>query len=329
MKIVKNLKVATGNILVVNGERGLLECLSLGDYGKDKNIVCDAMGLSRSLDKVEHSEMLPLSEKWVITISSEYGCSCNCNFCSVPKVKYGGKATFNDLINQVKCGISLHPEIEVTDRLNVHFARMGEPTFNWDVLDAAIYLGGYFNSLGWGYHPVVSTMMPRGNHLLQEFIHKWMQIKNDILDGEAGLQLSINSTDEKARTEMFNRRALHLETISDIMKGYRPKGRKIILNFAVADWEINASKLVKLFSPDHYLIKLTPIHLTPEAIQNNVKTPGDFTSYAPYQEHEYNLKKAGFDVLVFIASEEEDSSLITCGNAILAGNLPKEYEQIV
>ena len=30
------------------------------------------------------------------------------------------------------------------------------------------------------------------------------------------------------------------------------------------------------------------------------------------------LQKAGYDVLVFIASKEEDESKITCGNAILA-----------
>jgi 23S rRNA (adenine2503-C2)-methyltransferase len=298
----------------------------LGDYGKDKNIVCDAMGLSRPLDVVEHGEMLSLSEKWVITISSEYGCSCNCNFCDVPKVKYGGKATFNDLISQVMCGISLHPEIEDTERLNVHFARMGEPTWNWNVLDAATYLAGHFSALGWGFHPVVSTMMPRGNNLLEGFIHKWMQIKNDILDGEAGLQLSINSTNDSERSKMFNGRNLLLSGISDIMKCYKVKGRKITLNFAVADWEIDAKYLARLFSPDKFIVKLTPMHKTQAAIENDIKTNGDFTSYYSYQKYEKELKAAGFDVLVFIASEEEDSSLITCGNAVLSGSLPAKYK---
>ncbi len=36
--IQKNVEVPTGNICVVKGERGLLECLSLGDYGKDVNL---------------------------------------------------------------------------------------------------------------------------------------------------------------------------------------------------------------------------------------------------------------------------------------------------
>ena len=45
MNILRNIEVPTGNILVVNGERGKLEMLSIGDYGKDVNVKCDAMGL--------------------------------------------------------------------------------------------------------------------------------------------------------------------------------------------------------------------------------------------------------------------------------------------
>jgi len=32
LEILKNLKVPTGNILIVQGEKGQLECVSLGDY---------------------------------------------------------------------------------------------------------------------------------------------------------------------------------------------------------------------------------------------------------------------------------------------------------
>ena len=77
MKILTNIEVPTGNILIVEGEKGKLEMLSLGDYGKDVNIKCDALGLSRDIAKVEHTTVLPLSEKCVITISTQYGCSIN------------------------------------------------------------------------------------------------------------------------------------------------------------------------------------------------------------------------------------------------------------
>ena len=128
-------KVPTGHICTMSGELGKpLEFLSIGDYGKEQNIKADFMGLTRELNGVPHGEILPLSEKWVITISSQYGCSMGCSFCDVPKVGLGINATFNDMLKQVYLGIDLHPEIKKTNRLNLHYARMGEPTWNDDVI---------------------------------------------------------------------------------------------------------------------------------------------------------------------------------------------------
>jgi 23S rRNA (adenine2503-C2)-methyltransferase len=108
-----------------------------------------------------------------------------------------------------------------------------------------------------------------------------------------------------------------------------PKRRKYTLNFAVAEYEINVKKLRDLFSPDKFIIKLTPMHKTSTAIENGIKTKGDYTTYYPYRDIEEELKKVGFDVLVFIASEYEDLGRITCGNAILSGTLPEcPYEEI-
>ena len=49
----------------------------------------------------------------------------------------------------------------------------------------------------------------------------------------------------------------------------------------------------------------------------NIKTKGSYDTYYPYKNIERNLVESGYDVLVFIASKEEDESRITCGNAIL------------
>jgi len=328
MEILKNIKVPTGNILIVKGDLGRLEMLSLGDYGKDVNLKADYMGLTRNIDKVEHTNMLPLEEKWVITISTQYGCSMGCNFCDVPKVGPGTNATENDLVKQVLTGIKIHPEVEFTKRLNIHFARMGEPTWNPNVLEATKWFKTHLDP-EYHIHPVVSTMMPKKNIWLRTFIHNWMRMKNRLLKGGAGLQLSINSTDEDERNIMFNNKAHTLEDTARIMYGIIPNGRKITLNFAIAEWEINPNVLLKYFDPDDYIIKLTPMHKTAEAIKNNIFTKDDYTTYYPYKEYEESLKVAGYDVLVFIASEYEDMGRITCGNAILSGTLPEcPYEEI-
>jgi 23S rRNA (adenine2503-C2)-methyltransferase len=329
MDVIKNLQVPTGNILVVDGDKGKLECLSLGDYGKDINLKSDALGLSRNIEKVVHTNLLPLSEKWVCTISSQYGCSSYCKFCDCPKLGPGINATFNDLINQVFIVLDLHKDIKSSKRLNIHFARIGEPTWNRDVLEAAKWLK-YNIDMDYNVHPVVSTMMPKYNEGLKSFIHDWMEIKNKLYNGNAGLQLSINSTNEDERDYMFSDSALSLDEIAEVMDNVIPVGRKITLNFAVANYQIDSNILLRYFDPDNYIIKLTPMHKTQSAIKFDIKTEGDYTTFYPYQKHEENLKEAGYDVLVFIASEEEDLSLITCGNAILSGSLPQvDFKEIV
>ena len=81
--------------------------------------------------------------------------------------------------------------------------------------------------------------------------------------------------------------------------------------------------LKKYFDPDDYVVKLTPMHKTITAEANGIRTEGDYTAYYPYKKHEENLKNEGYDVLVFIASHEEDMGRITCGNAILSGSKPE------
>jgi 23S rRNA (adenine2503-C2)-methyltransferase len=323
MKITNRYHVPTGDILVVEGDKGPLECLSLGDYGKDVNVKCDAMGLSREPSPVRHTAMLPLMEKWVITISAQYGCSMGCNFCDVPKVGPGVNATFGDLVGQVMTCVDLHPEVEMTRRLNLRYTRMGEPTWNPHVLESAYWLKGYFMARGWGFHPVVSTMLPLENRNLEGFLCEWMEFKNGVCQGNAGLQLSINSTDRYERDKMFGGKSCSLSYIADFMRWIPPPvGRKITLNFAVAGYSVNEKVLVSLFPPKYYLCKLTPMHKTTAAIASHTETAGDYTTYHPYQDLEQRLKSVGYDVLVFIASREEDEGRITCGNAVLSGTRP-------
>ncbi len=329
LKILRNLAVPTGNICIVQGDKGQLEMLSLGDYGKDVNLKCNSMGLTREINRVEHTTILPLSQKWVITISTQYGCSMGCKFCDVPQVGPGKNATYNDLIKQMLTGIKLHPEITSSQRLNIHFARMGEPTWNPNVLDATRWAKTHLDP-EFHIHPVVSTMMPRHNEWLKTFIHTWMRMKNRLLHGEAGLQISVNSTDEQEREQMFNNNALTLHEISHLMEGIVPNGRKITLNFAVANYHVNPEVLLEYFDPDDYIIKLTPMHKTRTALEYDIKTKDDYTTMVPYVELEKSLIDAGYDVLVFIASEYEDLGRITCGNAILSGSLPEcPYKEVL
>lgn len=79
MEIKKKIVVPTGEIYTAIGEKGMLEFLTVGDYGKNANIKADFLGITRDLNGVPNGEPMPLTEKWVITISTQYGCCDRCN----------------------------------------------------------------------------------------------------------------------------------------------------------------------------------------------------------------------------------------------------------
>lgn len=332
MEILKEIKVPTGEIYTAKGEKGILEFLTVGDYGKNANIKADFLGITRDLNGVPNGVPMPLTEKWVVTISTQYGCSMNCKFCDVPKVGPERNVTLQDLRKEVLTAISQHPEITHTKRLNIHYARMGEPTWNTAVLkhaelyvrnDIKPYIG---DSL---VHPVISTMLPKANRFLEDFIHNWVSIKNESYHGNAGLQFSINSSDNEQREYLFSGNSLKLEEIAEI--GERlpmPVGRKYALNFALADNSIiEGERLANLFDPNKFMCKITPLHRTSSCEANHIQTSGGYDSFVPYKDVEENLKRHGFDVIVFVPSYDEDNGLITCGNAILSGKLPTtKYE---
>lgn len=316
---MKTVNTRTGKIYVCPERR--LEFLTVGDYGKENNIKADFLGLTKRIDGVEHKEV-DLTNKWVATISTQKGCCMNCKFCDVPKYGCYGNATYDDLKFQIETILS-NEETRETDRFNVHFARMGEPTYNRDVLNFAEYdLRNIVNYKinARTIHPVISTMLPKRNFLLEDFLMEWCRIKNEVYKGEAGLQFSINSTDEKQRADQMNNMSLSLAEISKLAKRLpMPIGRKYTLNFAVTkDTILDAEKLTELFEKEKFIVKITPIHQTKSAVENNFDVGESYHSYDVYKQFEEPLVKLGWDVIVFVPSVEEDEDRITCGNALIS-----------
>lgn len=326
--ITKKIEIPTGYLFVGEHSKGELETLSIGDYGKSKNVKADFLGYTNVINGVLNGYCQPLTEKWVITLSTQYGCPMQCTFCDVPNIAFKGNVSFDDLKEQFYNAIKLFPTVKYTERLNVHFARMGEPIFNPNVLEFSkwlwYYKGQIYKDTGLRIeviHPVVSTSLPRKYKQLEKTILEWCDIKNNIFNGQAGLQFSINSTDENQRSEMFNNLQLSLEELSEIGKKMPyPISRKYTLNFAYAtSFEIDAEKLRTLFDPEKFMVKITPIHNNNACRKNRIKTINGYESYQPYQISEEELKRVGFDVLVFIPSIDEEDGLVTCGNLVLGG----------
>ena len=316
---MKIIKTHTGKIYVDDERK--LEFLTVGDYGKENNIKAEFLGLHKEINGVKNIDV-DLTEKWVATISTQKGCPMKCKFCDCPKFGFYGNVTEDEMRYEVETILN-GEDVKHTDRFNIHFARMGEPTFNFAVLDFAK------NSLrnlvskhikAKTIHPVVSTMLPKNNKRLEEFLLEWCFIKNEIYNGEAGLQFSINTTDNEQRMEQFNGMSLTLEEISQIAKKLpMPKGRKYTLNFAVTSQTIlNAKELSRLFDKEKFIVKITPIHETNSAIKNGFDVTTSYSDYDVYRQFEKPLIDEGWQVIVFVTSKEEDSDRITCGNALIS-----------
>lgn len=314
----KIVKTHTGKIYVDIKNR--LEFLTVGDYGKENNIKANFLGLTKEINGVANTEV-NLSKKWVATISTQKGCPMKCKFCDVPKYGFYGNVSIKELSYQIETIIK-NEEVKQTERFNVHFARMGEPTWNKNVLDFSLILKDLVKKCGLKaktVHPVISTMLPKANKNLKEYILKWCEIKNEFYNGEAGLQFSINSTDDEQRNELFDGKSLSLHEISELAKELpMPKGRKYTLNFPVtAQTILDAKKLSMLFDKSKFIVKITPIHETNSAIENGFEVSG-YSDYDVYRKFEMPLLNEGWDVIVFVPSKEEDSDRITCGNALIS-----------
>lgn len=313
------VKTHTGKIYVDRERK--LEFLTVGDYGKENNIKADFLGLHNEIYGVKHHDV-DLSDKWVATISTQKGCFMKCQFCDCPKFGFHGNVSLEELEYQIRT-ILENESIKETNRFNVHFARMGEPTWNNDVL---VFSENILRNLVGSYikaktiHPVVSTMLPKHNKNLHDFVMNWCRIKNEVYNGEAGLQFSINTTNEEQRYKQFGGQSLSLEEISELAKMLpKPIGRKYTLNFAVTEETIlDANTLDSLFDKEYFIVKITPIHKTNSAIKNGFDVTTEYTDYNVYRKFETPLVNAGWDVIVFVPSEEEDSDRITCGNALIS-----------
>lgn len=316
------IETHTGKIYVDKEKQ--LEFLTVGDYGKENNIKADFLGLHKEINGVKHYKV-DLTNKWVATISTQKGCPMKCRFCDCPEYGFYGNVTLEELIYEIQT-ILEHENIDYTDRFNVHFARMGEPTFNWNVINFA---SNELKPLVEKFikaktvHPVVSTILPKSNKRLEEFLLRWCEIKNNEYNGEAGLQFSINSTNDAQRNSQFKDMSLSLSEISFLAtKLPLPRGRKYTLNFAVTkDTILDAKELSRLFDKEKFIVKITPIHKTNSVLNNGFDVTISYDNYDVYRNFERPLLKEGWDVIVFIPSKEEDNDRITCGNALISNDI--------
>ena len=158
------------------------------------------LGLTGKIERVSHTKLLPLTEKWrVVTISTQYGCSMGCKFCDVPKVGPGFNFYIrDDLLGQIHIYRPTHGDTK-TKRLNIH-----KPAWEGGRLGMRMcfsYPGRLYarKCLRFRFDEV---LMPRSIHhdaraitkSLGEFPLRWMYLKNGYYQGMPDFKSRPSST---------------------------------------------------------------------------------------------------------------------------------------
>lgn len=255
---------------------------------------------------------IPREKKWVLTLSTLYGCPVGCRFCDAGSF-YQGKLAKDDIIAQIDYLIaSRFPDGNVpAEKFKVQFARVGEPSFNANVLDVLEELPELYNAPG--LIPSVSTIAPKGT---DAFFARLLEIKNELYRERFQLQFSIHTTDIEKRDWLIPAKKWDFARIADYGNTfYRSGERKITLNFALAEgMPVDPDVLLRYFTPDKFLLKVTPVNPTYQVSKNNLSShiQPDKENYEIIEK----LREAGYRVILSIGDWEENHIGSNCGQHI-------------
>ncbi len=262
---------------------------------------------------------LPRIEKWVVIVSTLYGCPVGCSFCDAG-TNFQGKISKEDMLAQIDYLVNKrYPNKKIpVKKFKVQFARMGEPSFNDDVLEVIDSLSKFYNAPG--LIPCISTVAPKG---MDNFFEKLMKIKKREYASKFQLQFSVHTTDERLRDRIIPVKKWDFSKIASYgERFYDENGRKITLNFALADeMPLDSDVLLKYFNPDMFLIKITPVNPTYTATKNHL-----FSGEIPKKSNELLnlLRLKGYDVILSIGNSEENKIGSNCGQYVLRHKMEKE-----
>jgi len=253
---------------------------------------------------------LTISQKWVLVVSTLFGCPVDCMFCDAGG-NYKGRLSADEILFQIDYPVRLRfPDgVIKTEKFKVQFSRMGEPSFNPAVLEVLEKLPSIYT---WNeFIPSLSTIAPQGT---DKFFERLLHIKKELYPDTFQLQFSIHSTSPRQRDRLIPVRKWDCRHIARYgEKFYNDGGKKITLNFAVSkDSIIEPKPLLKYFNPDVFLIKLTPVNPTFKARKNKIQSH-DLNEDQYFMEIVEKIKDAGFDTIVSIGELEENRIGSNCG----------------
>ncbi|MBC8401584.1 MAG: radical SAM protein [Candidatus Marinimicrobia bacterium] len=259
----------------------------------------------------------PLSrkEKWVLVISTLYGCPVGCPICDAGYY-YKGRLSEQEMLAQIYFLIRKRfPDGKILSKqFKIQFSRMGEPAFNPNLLSLLQNLPNLIDAPG--LMPSISTIAPNSTN---NFFNELLLVKQAQYNkGNFQLQFSLHSTDTNQRDELIPVKKWSFEKIARYgSKFFQPGDRKITLNFVLTSATIiEPETLLRYFDSNIFIIKITPLNPTYRSQANDLSTGIDPNNNSDELEIMTNLRQAGYDVIVSIGESEENLIGSNCGQYV-------------
>jgi 23S rRNA (adenine2503-C2)-methyltransferase len=254
----------------------------------------------------------PRSEKWVVIVSTMFGCPVRCLMCDAGG-RSGGPIDAEGILWQIDTAVkqrfpSGRPD---TRMLKVQFARMGDPSLNPSVIEALEALPGEYPETS-----VVASVSTVGLSGSSRFIDRLRAVKDRSYgDGRFQLQFSIHSTDADARHRLIPARTMSLREMARAGEAFRSPGdKKVTLNFCLIEGvPIDPAAVREAFDPEHFLVKLTPLNPTASSKRwglRSVVGPGTEARADPIVAA---FRAQGFETILSIGRFEENQIGSNCG----------------
>ncbi len=255
---------------------------------------------------------LPRAKKWVLLVSTMFGCPVGCLMCDAGGY-YHGKPTRDEILAQIDFLVGKRfPDRNIpSEQFKIQFARMGEPSLNMQVIDVLEELPRRYQAPG--LMPSISTIAPAGS---ERFFDRLLELKQEYYaGGRFQLQVSLHTTDVALRDRFIPVKKWSFAQIAEYGERFYAAGdRKITLNFALAQgMAVDPQVLLQFFNPEKFLVKITPLNPTYRARENDLVSYVNPLSGVEKYEIVQALQDAGYQVILSIGQTEENYIGSNCG----------------
>ncbi len=307
----------SGRIFLLDCDGYLIECTEMRDVavdGKQHREVRES-----SDPHVIWKHLVDYKEKWLLTVSTQKGCTHNCLFCDVASLPFRGNLTQDEIESQIAYLLKNTDYVKVCNKAKIGFARMGEPAHNLkNVLGAIKRLPEISKEQDkeFNWLPCFNTILPCGcKHDPLDVLSAVIETKEKDYNGFLHIQISCNSTCEETRTMLFGgSRVLDIESIIKEVKNKTITNRTVTLNFIVMkDVEVDVDKLQKMgLSGDRFAVKLIPLNKTNNSEDNKLETYANYKNYEKLIQLKDEFVNNGIPTVMDAIAKCEEAGLC-CG----------------